>query len=775
MRAQTTKLVKPDPTADPMKNQAKRTASQKKEVPAKSATKMATKLAAKSAKEPDKGGSSTAPQKAVTRFLDRELSILDFNRRVLAIAADSAQPLLERLRYLCIVSSNLDEFFEVRVPDLYDQIRGQPASKQAVVVKQAIARISAETHELVRQQYALYNKSLIPALAKVGIEVTHHSDRSEAQRKWARQYFLDEVQPLLSPIALDPSHPFPQVVNKSLNFIVQLKGKDAFGRSDSVVIVKAPRVLPRVIAIPKQLCRKGVQQFVLLSSVIRANLDLVFSDREVVGFSQFRVTRDSDVWIDEGDVSNLRQALAQRLTTRAFGNAVRLEIAWTCPPELEALLLQQFGLQPEACYRVEGPVNLVRLQQLLEMIERADLRYVSHKPGVPRDLIKAAQRDQNLFEVIRARDVLLHHPFESFDPVIEFLRQAAVDPAVLAIKQTVYRTGINSVLMETLVDAARRGKEVTVVVELTARFDEAANINWAERLEAVGAQVVYGSVGLKTHAKACLVLRREHADVPSGKGKSNSGAPKIARYVHLSTGNYHPATARAYTDFGMFTANPEVCDDVASLFMHLTSIGKIHKLNHLWVAPFTLQKQLIRCIEREAQHAKANKPARIVAKVNALTDEVTVEALYAASQAGVQIELIVRGACILRPQVPRLSENIRVRSVLGRFLEHSRIFHFLNNHNDEVYLASADWMGRNLFRRIEIAWPVLDADIRRRVIEEGLKPYIDAHATAWYLNAEGDYVLQHAGKPAKAHADDRIDVMKSNPQSRLLELFEEQR
>jgi len=628
------------------------------------------------------------------------------------------------LRFLCIVSSNLDEFFEIRVSDMMDTLRESGDPGPASPHWDLFVQISARAHALVDKQYRLYNESIMPALARAHVVILSHKDRNRAQRAWVREYFRREVLPLLSPIGLDPSHPFPQVMNKALNFIVQLQGKDAFGRAAAIAIVKVPRALPRVIALPRALS-PGRQAFVLLSSVIRAHLPDLFPGRPLAGFSQFRVTRDSDLWVDEREVSNLREALQFELTQRHFGNAVRLEVLRTCPPQLEQLLREQFHLPLEAVYRVEGPVNLVRMNQLVDLLLRPEQRFAPLQPVWPRGVAQGA----DIFESIRRDDVLLHHPFESFEPVIEFLRQASIDPQVVAIRMTLYRTGTGSILVDLLAEAARRGKEVTVVVELQARFDEEANINLAERLEAVGAQVVYGVVGMKTHAKLLLVLRREE----------RRGRMRLVPYVHLGTGNYHPTTTKLYTDFGMLSADPSLCADVEKVFLHLTSLTRVQRLRHLWMAPFTLQKRILAAIANEARLAASGKGGRIIAKVNALTDEATILALYQAARAGVRIDLIVRGACVLRPGVQGLSENIRVRSIIGRFLEHHRIYYFANGGRDDVYLASADWMGRNLLRRIEIAWPVLQPALKARVIDEGLKPYLVDTVDAWSLGASGRY------------------------------------
>lgn len=677
---------------------------------------------------------ATAAESAgASRYIQRELSLLAFHERVLAQAERTAVPLAERLRYLCIVSSNLDEFFEIRLSDLIDEMRERGGFGPQSPEWELYIRISERAHALVARQYEVFNHGVMPALAKEGIVVISHAQRDAAQRAWVHEFFEHEVRPLLSPIGLDPSHPFPQVLNKSLNFIVQLDGKDAFGRPSTIAILKVPRVLPRVIALPPKLA-PDKQAFVMLSSVIRAHLGEVFPGRGVPGFSQFRVTRDSDLWVDEREVHNLRQALRLELTQRHFGHPIRLEVLRTCPPQLETLLREQYQLPNEAVFRVDGPVNLVRLNQLVDQIVRPALRWPPFVPAWPARITRATD-GADIFDALKRGDILLHHPFESFEPVVEFLRQAAVDPKVLAIRMTLYRTGTGSVLVDLLIEAARRGKEVTVVVELKARFDEEANINLAERLEAVGVQVVYGVVELKTHAKLLLVLRREE-DVGGRKQKAKV---RLAHYAHLGTGNYHPGTTKLYTDFGMLTADAGICDDVEKVFMHLTSLTKVEKLRHLWLAPFTLHKRVLAAIAREAEHAAAGKRGRIIAKMNALVDEATINALYAASEAGVKIDLVIRGACALRPGVKGLSENISVRSIVGRLLEHHRIYYFRNGGADDVYLASADWMGRNLFRRIEVAWPVLDTKLKQRVIDEGLTPYLEDTAEAWVLGPDGIY------------------------------------
>ena len=664
--------------------------------------------------------SLTAVSQVGENQLHREMSQLAFNERVLAMAMREGVPLAERLRYICIVSSNLDEFFEVRLSDLTEEMRGDGAAPAAANYRAILAR----AHRLVRRQYALYNEEVMPALAKRGVVVLRTPDRTTLQREWVRDYLQREVRPLLSPIGLDPAHPFPQILNKSLNFILQLEGKDAFGRPSAIAILKVPRVLPRVIPVPASIAG-GRQAFVLLTSIITAHLQELFPGRTIRAFSQFRVTRDSELTVDEEEVHNLRQAMRMELTQRHFGNAVRLEIVENCPQPLQQSLQRQFQLPDDAVFRVNGPVNLVRLNQLVDLLSETDLRWPPFFPAWPGKLARGA----DIFTAMKHGDILLHHPFQSFEPVTEFLRQAGTDPQVAAIRMTLYRTGISSTVVDLLEEAARRGKEVTAIVELKARFDEEANINLAERLEAVGAQVVYGVMGLKTHAKLTQVLRRETVN----------GVPTLVPYVHLGTGNYHSVTTKLYTDFGMLTTNPAICTDVEKVFTHLTSLTKVERLKHLWLAPFSMHRELLKALSQEAVNAAAGKAARVIAKMNALTDEPTINALYEASRAGVKIDLIVRGACTLRPGVKGLSDNIRVRSIIGRFLEHHRIYYFDNGGTPLVYLASADWMGRNLFRRIEIAWPVLDPKLARRVVDEGLKPYLEDSMEAWTLAADGRY------------------------------------
>ena len=678
------------------------------------------------------------PRFPTENYLNRELGLLAFNRRVLAQAEDERMPLLERLRFLCIVSSNLDEFFEIRVSGLKEQIRANTpvVTTDGKTAQEAFRLVSAEAHAIVAEQYQQLNEVILPALAEQGIRFLRRSGWNEAQREWIREYFHREMVPVLTPIGLDPSHPFPRVLNKSLNFAIELEGKDAFGRSSNAAIVQAPRVLPRVIRLPEELagCEYG---FVFLSSILHEFVGELFTGMTVLGCYQFRATRNSDLFVDEEEVTNLRTKLQGELPQRHFGNAVRLEVANNCSEAMTEFLLAQFELKPADLYRVNGPVNLVRLMQVPDWVDRPDMKFRPFVPGTPKGLAKGA----NIFDSIRKNDILLHHPYQSFAPVIEFLSQAATDPAVVAIKMTVYRTGTDSVLMESLIRAAQNGKEVTVVVELMARFDEEANIGWATKLEQVGAHVVYGVVGYKTHAKALLIVRREDGG--------------LKRYAHLGTGNYHPRTARLYTDFGLMTANDEVTRDVSEVFKQLTGLGQARTLKHLWQAPFTLHPNVVAGIQGEAEIARSGGKARIVAKMNSLVEPEVIDALYQASQAGVDIDLIVRGVCMLRPGVPGLSENIRVRSIIGRFLEHHRIFYFLAGGKETVYLSSADWMERNFFKRIELAFPILDPKLKKRVVTEGLKFYLADNQQGWEMNSQGVYQRRRStrSKPHNAQGE----------------------
>ena len=593
----------------------------------------------------------------------------------------------------------------------------------STVTSQDVERVGRAAHTLIDEQYPIFNEQLMPLLRREHIVILNHADRNEPQRRWVQAFFEREVRPLLVPVGLDPAHPFPQVANKSLHFIARLSGKDAFGRDNRIAIVKVPRVLPRVIKLPANIT-DGQQAFVLLTSVIRAHLEDLFPGRKVEAFSQFRVTRDSDLEVDEEEIANLRHALRTGLTTRHFGRAVRLEVVNTCPAELSEFLLEQFGLPAAALYRVNGPVNLVRLNELIDQTEAADLRFAPYEPAWPTGRLP---RHKSIFERLKKGDVLLHHPFESFEPVVQMLREAVADPDVLAIKQTIYRTGAKSELMDLLIEAARRGKEVLAVVELKARFDEEANINWAERLEAVGAQVVYGIVGYKTHAKLLMITRRE--------------GTRLRRYAHVSTGNYNPKTARLYTDLGLLTADTDLTADADTVFRQLASLGRFKAPRRMLLAPFNMHSRMLEMLAQVEQAARAGyRGARVVVKINALTDAELIHGLLRTAQAGAKVDLIVRGACMLPPGLPGVSDNIVVRSVVGRFLEHTRVIYFRWGEGDEgtaLFLSSADWMSRNMFRRIEVAWPVQDAKLRQRVIDEALQPYLHDTLDAWQLGPDG--------------------------------------
>ena len=655
-------------------------------------------------------------------YINRELSLLEFHGRVLAQSRDEALPLLERLRFLCISSSVLDEFFEIRVAGLkqqeaYGVVQRGPDNLSP---SEQLRRIAPQARALIDEQYRVLNEELLPTLAEEGIHFINKADWNAAQRKWIKRYFNHELAPIMSPIGLDPAHPFPDPLNKSLAFIVNLKGKDAFGRNSGKAIVQAPRALPRVVRLPES-CADGPNDFVLLSSIIDAHMDELFPGMQATGVYQFRVTRNSDLFVDEEEVDDLLRALEGELPSRRYGDAVRLEVAQDCPEELEAFLTAQFHLSREDVFRCSGPVNLMRLATVPDLVDRPDLKYPGFRPGVP----DRVRRANDMFEAIAAGDVLLHHPFESFAPFLEFLRQAAKDPGVLSIRQTLYRTGAQSAVVEALTEAASNGKEVMVVIELRARFDEAANIELANHLQSAGAQVVYGVVGHKTHAKMCMVIRRE--------GRA------LKRYVHLGTGNYHTSTARLYTDYGLFTCDPAMGNDVQKVFAQLTAMGKAGRLKKLLQSPFTLHKSMLEYIDAEAENARNNKPARVAAKMNSLIDRTIIEALYRASQAGATIDLIVRGVCALRPGVPGVSENIRVRSIVGRFLEHTRVFYFENGGEPRVYLSSADWMGRNFFNRVEVCFPVEDEDLRKRVVLESIDNYLQDNCQAWQLGEDGAY------------------------------------
>lgn len=656
-------------------------------------------------------------------YINRELSLLEFNRRVLAQAQDPSVPLLERLRFLTISCTNLDEFFEVRVAGLKEKeaARSVRRGPDNMLPNEVLSELAVRTHEFVEEQYRVLNEDLLPALAEQQINFIRRTHWDASQAAWLKKFFQEELQPVLSPMGLDPAHPFPKVVNKSLCFIVSLTGKDAFGRNSGLAVLQAPRSLPRIIQLPPEETGSGPHDFVFLSSVIHAYVDELFHGMTVQGCYQFRVTRNSDLFVDEEEVLDLKHAVEGELAMRQYGDEVRIEIADNCPSELVEFLQGQFNMSRDDLYLVKGLVNLNRLQTVFDLINRPDLVFPPFTPGLPKQLTSK----EDVFNTIAKRDVLLHMPFDSFTPVIELLTQAAADPHVLTIKQTLYRTGPKSAIADALVNAAHSGKEVTVVIELRARFDEEANVALATRLQKAGAHVVYGVVGYKTHAKMILIIRRE--------GK------RLRYYTHLGTGNYHPGTARVYTDYGLFSSNKQVGEDVVSVFNQLTSLGKVPKLHKLLHAPFTLQKTILEKIERETSNAKAGKPARIIAKMNSLSDEEVIKALYRASMAGVKVDLIIRGICRLRPGVPGVSENIYVCSVIGRFLEHTRVHYFENGGSPEVFASSADWMERNLYQRVEVCFPIEMKSIRDKVIRD-LEAYLSDNQQAWQLQSDASYV-----------------------------------
>ncbi len=671
-------------------------------------------------------------------YINRELSLLEFNRRVLAQAKDEDVPLLERLRFLCIASSVLDEFFEIRVAGLKQQVVHGSVQRgpDNMLPSEQLRYVAAIAAELNDEQYRVLNDVLLPKLDIQGIRVLGAGDWNGKQRRWLSRYFIDELAPIMTPIALDPAHPFPQPLNKSLSFIVSLEGEDAFGRRSGRAIVQAPRALPRVVRLPES-CAQSPHEFVLLSAIIEAHVEELFPGMRSLGCYPFRVTRNSDLFVDPEEVDDLLRALEGELSSRRYGDAVRLELDLDCPTELEGFLAEQFQLQPTEIYRCNGPVNLMRLAALPDLVDRPDLKYPGFTPRVPERLRSAV----DMFEAIQKGDILLHHPFESFAPFIDFLRQASQDPQVLSIRQTLYRTGTDSAVVEALTRAAASGKEVLVVIELRARFDEEANIELANHLQGAGAEVVYGVVGLKTHSKMSMVVRRE--------------GDRMRRYVHLGTGNYHQRTTRLYTDYGLFTCDPAFGDDVQQLFAQLTSMGRATRLNRMLQAPFTLHQTMLEHIEKETDNARRGKPAGIIAKMNSLIEPQIIRALYTASQAGVQIDLVVRGICALRPGVAGISENIQVRSIVGRFLEHTRYFYFVNKNSPKLYLSSADWMGRNFFNRVETCFPIEDEELRERIMHE-CRLYLRDNCQAWLLLPDGSYEQQSAPASSRISAQESL-------------------
>ncbi len=671
-------------------------------------------------------------------YFNRELSLLEFNKRVLYQAYNRNLPLLERLRFLCIFSTNLDEFFEVRVGGLVEILeRNAPPTQgpDGLTQTQTLNEISLRAHELVAEQYRILNGELLPAMREQRIQVLRREEWTQEQAQYLKHIFLSDVLPVLSPIGLDPAHPFPRILNKSLNFIVRLDGKDAFGRNSGRAIVQVPRSLPHIIELPEALSIKG-RNFVFISSIIHFFMAEIFVGMTVVESYQFRLTRNSDIFLDEEETDDLLRAVQGELAYRQYGDEVRLEITDTCPAELEQFLLQRCEIKERDLYRINGPVNLNRYADLFDLVKNAAHYFKPFVQAMP----KLPKRTNSYFEVLQRQDILLHHPFDSFQCVVDFLREAAADPSVLAIKQTLYRTGSNSPIVDALVAAAKAGKEVTAIVELRARFDEEQNVALAERLQRFGIHVIYGVVGFKTHSKMILVARRE--------------TDKLRYYVHLGTGNYHPRTSKIYTDYGLLTSDKDIGEDVYRIFLQLSSMGKASKMEALLYAPFTLHKGMVKRIRTEKEHAEQGRPGRIIAKMNALYDEELVNELYAASQAGVQIDLIVRGVCQLRPGVEGLSENIRVRSIIGRFLEHHRVFYFENNGNPELFCSSADWMLRNMFHRVETCFPIKHKKIRDRIMED-MHLYLADNTHAWLLQGDGSYVpcqIPEGEEPVDAQA-----------------------
>lgn len=692
---------------------------------------------AMNAPTPAAGEPRAANLKDPAFYLNRELSALEFNVRVLAQARDTSVPLLERLRFLCISVRNLDEFFEVRVASLKRWIaygEGRPGA-DGLPLSEVLAQVREKAMRLVRSQYATWNDALRPEMARQGIVFSDGAQWSREQRSWASEHFNREILPVLSPLGLDSAHPFPRILNKSLNVAVALKGKDAFGREGNIAVVRAPRSLPRIIRMPEPVADAPFH-FVFLSSLLEHFADMMFPGLKVRGTCQFRVTRDSELELEEDEGKNLARVLSEELRERGYAEAVRLELGEQCTPEIRQMLLVNFSLKDTDAYVCEGPVNLHRVSAVYDMVDRPDLKYAQFTPTIPAPFLSGG----GIFDALDQGDVVLHHPFESFAPVIELVRQAAVDPDVLAIRQILYRVGEDSQMVGYLIDAARSGKEVTVVIELRARFDEETNIGLANRLQEAGVQVVYGVVGYKTHAKLLLIVRRK--------------AGALCRYAHLSTGNYHQVSSRLYTDIGLMTADPDICEDVGRIFRQLCSLGPVIELHQLLESPFSLHRGLLNLIDREIAHAQAGRPARIVARVNALNDPSMVEALYRASQAGVDIDLIVRGACMLRPGLPGVSDRIRVRSVLGRFLEHGRVYWFANGGSAELFCSSADWMERNLMRRVEACFPVRDAKLASRIFQEALDNYLRDNVRAWLLDSQGEYRLASPDGAAPHSAQD---------------------
>lgn len=655
-------------------------------------------------------------------YINREFTSLAFNERVLQLANDERVPILERMRYLCICSNNLDEFFEIRVAGLKEKIAisSRKLSIDGLYADEVLSQLSKRTHILIDELYSIFNTKLLPALQQENIHFYDTEEWTDDIHLWATHFFKNEVLPIVSPIALDLAHPFPRLFNKSLNFIVALSGRDAFDRNINYAVVHTPHSLPRIIHLPSELCDAG-SHFVYLSSIIKTHIHSFFPGMEISGCYAFRLTRNSDLFLREEEAEDLAAAVQRELFSRHYGNVVRLEIEKKCPDSITDFLLQKYHLRHDDVYHCDGPVNLQRYLRAINKIKRPDLNYPAFTPQYP--FFDRYKRD--LFHLLDEQDILLHHPFQSFDVVIDFVRQAAADPTVLAIKQTLYRTHFDSIMVQALVEAARSGKEVTAVVELRARFDEESNLRLANRLHEAGVLVLYGVVGFKTHAKMTLVVRRVHG--------------KLKRYVHLGTGNYHEKTAKSYTDLGLLTSNLAITSDTQIIFQQLTGLGKTIQLKELCHAPFTLQKNLLKLTEQCRLSATSGQESEIMIKVNGLTDKTMIQAFYLASQAGVKITLLVRGVCCLRPGLPGVSDNIRVISIVGRFLEHHRVFYFRCGTQEHYYCSSADLMERNLYNRIEVMFPILNEDCRKRMRQEILKNYLQDNRNAWEMQSNGTY------------------------------------
>ncbi|MEX0322800.1 MAG: polyphosphate kinase 1 [Puniceicoccaceae bacterium] len=658
-----------------------------------------------------------------TAYFNRELSWLAFNRRVLEQAEDESNPLLERLKFLSFVSSNLDEFFEIRVAGLIQQVEANitKADMDGLGPKEQLRRVHAVSAALVADQYKCWHDQIVPALAEEGIPFKSKEELSRREMDWLKTYFNEQVHPVLTPLAIDPAHPFPQFGNKSLNILLWLDDPATPATERMMAFIPVPRILPRVIRIPGS--GRTSDSYIFLSDVLKIFAKALFPGYKVMSLHAFRISRNSDLYIDEEEVENLLLTIEEELYNMRKGAAVRLEIESDIPEDLLTELLKGINLGRQHVFRINGPINLMRLMSVYDLIDRPELKYFSFYPHQP----KIFRQHPNVYEAIRQQDIMLHHPYDSFDPVVEFVRQASTDPNALAIKITLYRTSSDSPIVRALMDAARNDKQVTVLIELKARFDEANNINWAKMMEEAGIHVVYGFVGLKTHCKCCLIVRREEKGLRS--------------YAHMGTGNYHTKTAKLYTDLSLLTCKPSLTNEVAQVFNTLTGFAKSPQFRKLLVAPYTLHRRMNQFIQQETRNARNGLDSRIIVKCNSLIDKETIDNLYLASQAGVQIDLIIRGICGLVPGVKGMSENIRVRSILGRYLEHSRIFYFENaaGKRPRLYAGSADWMARNFYRRIEVIFPVEDDSIRERIIKSIFPVYMKDCHNATLLRANGSY------------------------------------